>query len=83
MIRHGCDPLQGSAGDVRGDGTCRVRQGAGKSGRASALMLCSQANAKKWLRNDEVAGSLEGASICFLEGPARRSAFIAKGASGE
>ena len=43
-------------------------------------MLSSQANVKKRLSSDEVAGSLVYASLCFLLGPARRSAFIAKGA---
>ena len=63
-------------------GTVPVGQGRvpGSRGRRRRLMLSGQANAKKRLRDDEVAGSLEDASICFLEGSARRSAFIAKGA---
>ena len=63
-------------------GTVPVGQGRVPGSREERwrLMLGSQANAEKRLRNDEVVGSLESASVCFLEGPARRSAFIAKGA---
>ena len=66
-------------------GTVPVGQGRvpGSQGERWRLMLGSQANAEKRLRNDEVAGNLESASACFLKGPARRSAFIAKGALAE
>ena len=55
----------------------------GSRGERRRLSLSSQANAKKRLRNDQVAESLESASVCFLEGPARRSAFMTKGALAE